>query len=102
MIEIIDKDYENVKNAWDNYQLPYLMQHYGIYEEPKKLKNTENYKVTSEINRSAFIKNNEYANILKLRIQMIGVFEESLIGLSEELQRISDKINLYIKKNYDN
>lgn len=101
-IEIIYENYENAKDCWINYQLPYLMKYANVSNNWDSLSGIKIKKLPFKRKKEAFIYNFDYANILGLRMRMMNNYEETLINTKEKFEALSNDIKLYLKENnYD-
>ena len=98
-IEMILESYNNAKDTWDKYQLPYLMKYANVSNNWDSLSGVRIEKLPFKRKRAAFINNGDYASILALRMRMLDNYRESLKETKEKFISISTNIKHYLKEN---
>ncbi len=96
---LIEDCYQNSKkseDAWDNYQLPYLLQNNNVMANWDSINNVKIYHTNFRIKREAFIQNFDYSNLLTLRMRMNGNYERQLLFTKEEFIKISERIKKHL------
>ena len=96
----IESCYESSKkaeNAWDSYQLPYLLKNNNVSSNWDSISGVKIYKVPFKIKRDAFVHNYDYANILSLRMKMMDNYELQLTNTKKAFIEISDEIKNHLK-----
>lgn len=88
--------FENAKNVWIDYQLPYLMKYSNISGNWDTISKVKVPELPFVRQKSAFVYNQEYANILALRMRMINNYEETLIEANEYFKVLSGDIKVYL------
>tara|TARA_R110002033_G_scaffold105115_1_gene152477 strand:+ start:1159 stop:1872 length:714 start_codon:yes stop_codon:yes gene_type:complete len=97
-IDIIYENYNLANNVWNEYQLPYLQKYgnpSGIWDSISSIKIK---KLPYKRTLNAFVNNNEYANILVLRMRMMGNLESKLIEEQNRSIDLSNDIKNYLNK----
>jgi uncharacterized membrane-anchored protein YhcB (DUF1043 family) len=97
-IDIIYENYNLANNVWNEYQLPYLQKYAntsGLWDSISSIKIK---KLPYKITLNAFVNNNEYANILALRMRMMGNLERTLIEEQNRSIDLSNDLKNYLNK----
>ena len=97
-IEHIDENYVHAKNVWEDYQLPYLMQHSNVAGNWDSINNVPVPKLPYERDKAAFVNNKKYASILTLRMKMMGNYEYAIDDVRKNFIELSDHLKIYIEK----
>lgn len=98
---LIENCYETSKkaeDAWDNYQLPYMLKNNNVSNNWDSINNVKIFKTPFTKKKKAFVHNFDYANILTLRMRMMGNFERQLGYTKKEFIKISNAIQQYLKE----
>ena len=96
-LEQVNLSFENARNVWDDYQLPYLQKYSntaGIWDIINGVKVP---KLPFERDKNAFVYNRDYANILGLRMRMVGNYEETLISVKQKFESLSNDTKAYLE-----
>ena len=97
LIESINENYTNAKNVWDEYQLPYLMRYSNVSGNWDSIRSVKVVKLPYERQKEAFVNNQDYANILALRMRMMGNYEQTMYSVKEQFSDISIAIKSHLK-----
>ena len=97
-IDIIYENYNIAKNVWNEYQLPYLMKYGNPSGNWDSISSIKIKKLPYKRTLNAFVNNNEYANILALRMRMIENLEITLIKERKRSIDLSNDISSYLNK----
>ena len=98
LIENCNETTTKAVDVWDNYQLPYMMKNNNVSNNWDAIRKVKIDKPSFIRKNEAFVQNFDYANILTLRMRMMGNLESQLAHTKEEFIIISDAI----KKNLNN
>jgi len=97
LIESINENYTNAKNVWNEFQVPYLMKYSNASGNWDSIRSVPIMKLPYKRTKEAFVNNHDYANILVLRMRMMGNYESTLVNVKEQLKLISSDIETYLK-----
>lgn len=97
-IEFIDEYYTNAKNVWDDYQLPYLQKYGNIMGYWDSINGVKLTKLPFKRTKKAFVYNQDYANILVLRMRMMGNYETTLTDVEKQFITLSNSIKAYLEE----
>ena len=98
-IEDVDQTYELAVAVWNDFQVPYLMKYSNVSGHWDSIRGVKIVKPNYKKVREAFINNKDYANILALRLRMMGNYEDNLEKAKNNFIAISENINSYLKEN---
>jgi len=97
LIESINENYTNAKNVWNEFQVPYLMKYSNASGNWDSIRSVPIMKLPYKRTKEAFVNNHDYANILVLRMRMMGNYESTLVSVKEQLKLLSSDIETYLK-----
>ena len=97
LIESINENYTNAKNVWNEFQVPYLMKYSNASGNWDSIRSVPIMKLPYKRTKEAFVNNHDYANILVLRMRMMGNYESTLVNVKEQLKLLSSDIETYLK-----
>ena len=95
-MDIIYENYNLANNVWNEYQLPYDMKYANPSGNWDSISSIKLKKLPYKRTLSAFVNNNEYANILVLRMRMMGNLERTLIEGQKRSVDLSNDIKSYL------
>lgn len=91
-----NEDFDNAKNIWINYMLPYHTKHVNIPQLWDSINSTSIPKLKFKNDVKAFIYNREYANMLGSRARMVANIENESKKTKERFEEIIKNINNYL------
>ncbi|MGJ8682950.1 hypothetical protein [Paraglaciecola sp.] len=88
--------YGHASDVWLNHHLPYLQKHSAVATLWDSINGVDIPKLPFTMDKSAFLQNREFSNILALRMRMMGNYQETLKEIKLELLSLSTNINNYL------
>lgn len=91
-----DEDFENAKNIWVEYMLPYHSKHANVPGLWDSINSVALPKLTFKNDIKAFVYNRDYANMLGSRARMVANLENSSLEIKQDFENIIENIDNYL------
>jgi len=95
-MDVIYENYNIANNVWNEYQVPYLQKYGNPSGNWDSISSIKIKKLPYKRTLNAFVNNNEYANILILRMKMMENLEIKLIEEQKRSVNLSNDIKSYL------